>query len=362
MTNEILLYLLIGLCFLIVLFVIYLASTGKLAKKQPDKELPSQGTQQRNGTRAKRTTESNSVHVRTGEHFDASHYLEMIKKLQDENSVLKMQVDAQTNQIEILKRHNSELSDVNNELSQQKERLSSSKQQLESLQQRKEDLFAMAIHDIKNPAGAIKGYVDLLRSYDLNAVEQQEIMGHLVQTSSRIVEIAQSISTIIAEAETNNSLKLKRSPIKAIIDDVCNRNLVYANGKGVKIINSSSPDSPPVLVDEFKIEEAIENLVNNAIKFAKPETIVQVRSYFSSTDVIIEVADNGVGMSKEDAARAFSKGAKLTAQPTAGETSSGLGLWIVKNIVEGHGGKIELESKLGSGTKFTIKLPIELKE
>jgi signal transduction histidine kinase len=362
MTNEILLYLLIGLCFLIVVFVIYLASTGKLAKKQPVKEVSSPAQSQRSGTRAKRTSENNSVYVRTGEHFDASHYLETIKKLQDENSILKMQVDAQTNQIEILKRHNSELSDVNNELSQQKERLSSSKQQLESLQQRKEDLFAMAIHDIKNPAGAIKGYVDLLRSYDLNAVEQQEIMGHLVQTSSRIVEIAQSISTIIAEAETNNSLKLKRSPIKAIIDDVCNRNLVYANGKSVKIINSSSPDSPPVLVDKFKIEEAIENLVNNAIKFAKPETIVQVRSYFSSTDVIIEVADNGVGMSKEDAARAFSKGAKLTAQPTGGETSSGLGLWIVKNIIEGHGGKIELESKLGSGTKFTIKLPIELKE
>lgn len=362
MTNEILLYSLIGLCFLIVLFVIYLASTGKFSKKSPDDRRPSNNYEQNNSPRQRRTGEVSIRQTKSDDGSEAARLREMVKKLQDENSVLKMQVDAQTNQIEILKRHNNELTEVNTELSLQRDKLTLSKKNLEVLQQRKEELFAMAIHDIKNPAGAIKGYVDLLRSYDFNAVEQQEIMGHLVQTSFRIVEIAQSISTIIAEAENNSSLKLRRSPIKAIIDDVCNRNLVYAQSKEVKIINGSSPDSPYVLIDEFKIEEAIENLVNNAIKFAKPETIVQVRSYFNSNEVSIEISDNGVGMSKEDIAKAFSKGAKLTAKPTGGETSSGLGLWIVKNIIEGHGGKITVESKLGSGTKFTIKLPIELKE
>ncbi len=359
MTNEIFYYSLIGLCFLVVLFVIYLASTGKFSKKvnSPQKERSNHTEDNRAKLKKsyERTTNgSNDSFIRQ----DTAQLLETIRQLKDENNVLRMQTDAQKNQIEILKKQHSELTNINNDLVTQKERLTASQVQLELLQKQKEDLFAIAIHDLKNPAGAIKGYVDLLRSYDYNAVEQQEIMGHLVSTSSRIIEIAQSISVIIAEAESTGGLKLTRSPIKAMIDTVCSRNMVYAQSKGVKIINSSSPDSPAVLLDEFKFEEVIENLVNNAIKFANDGTIVQVRSYFNSTNVLVEISDNGVGMSKEDIARAFNKGAKLTARPTAGETSSGLGLWIVKNIVEGHGGRVSIESKLGAGTKFTIQLPI----
>ncbi len=360
MTSELFYIILLSLCFSVVLFVIYLASTGRFSGK-------SHGASQANtNPRGKSNewppkTSAADVILRSEElksPREVAKLTETIRRIEDENNVLKMQVNAQSNQIAILKKNNEALNDINNDLMKQKDKLHIREKELADLQQRKEELFAMTIHDLKNPAGAIKGYVDLLRSYDYNAVEQQEIMGHLLSTSSRIIEIAQSISTIIAESEGRTGLKLKRSAIKTIIDEICIRNNNYAQNKGVKIINSSSPDSPPVLIDEFKIEEAIENLVNNAIKFAKAETVVQIRSYFNSTHLLIEVSDNGVGMSKEDAAKAFTRGTKLSARPTGGETSSGLGLWIVKNIVEGHGGKIELESKLGVGTKFTIQLPV----
>ena len=359
MTNELFYYTLIAICFLIVLFVIYLVSTGKFSKKEnpaPKSRTTNGGTSQQKSKKTYERVTTDSGDARSRQ--DNAQLLETIRQLKDENNVLRMQTDAQKNQIEILKKQHAELSEVNNELIAQKERHAASQVQLEILQKQKEDLFAIAIHDLKNPAGAIKGYVDLLQSYDYNAVEQQEIMGHLVSTSSRIVEIAQSISVIIAESENVGSMNMVRSPIKVMIDAVCNRNMVYAQSKGVKVINSSSPDSPPILIDEFKFEEVIENLINNAIKFANEGTIVQVRSYFNSTHVLVEISDNGVGMSKEDVARAFTKGAKLSAKPTAGEPSSGLGLWIVKNIVEGHGGKVNIESKLGAGTKFTIQLPI----
>ena len=359
MTSDLFYIILLSLCFAVVVFVIYLASTGKFSGKSHNKDHAQAKHHNHSQDHAKR----NSANVVTRAEEvkspqETAKLNETIRRLEDENNVLKMQINAQSNQIAILKKHNDGLNDINNDLVQQKAKLHVREKELADLQQRKEELFAMTIHDLKNPAGAIKGYVDLLRSYDFNATEQQEIMGHLLSTSSRIIEIAQSISTIIAETESSNALKLKRSAIKLIIDEVCNRNSNYALTKGVKIINSSSPDSPPILIDEFKIEEAIDNLLNNAIKFAKADTIVQIRSYFNSTHVLIEVSDNGVGMSKEDIAKAFTRGIKLTAKPTGGETSSGLGLWIVKNIVEGHGGNIILDSKLGAGTIFTIQLPV----
>ncbi len=355
------LYILLGICFLVMLFLIYLVSKGKFSKKQ--KNAPPNHRPNPNRDRVRSTEPLNNPSTNSSEaklRNEISQLKETIKNLRDENSVLKMQKNSQKNQIEVLKKHNVSLQDVNVSLSSQRDKLTKSKDQLEELQRKKEDLFAMAVHDIKNPAGAIKGYVDLLRSYDLNAVEQQEIMSHLVLTSSRIIEIAQSISVIMTEPDPSGGLKLNRSSIKTLIDHVVNRNNNYAEGKGIKIVNSSSPDTPDILIDENKLDEALDNLINNAIKFGYKDTLVQVRSYFNSTYVLVEVSDNGIGISKDDLSMAFNKGQRLSSMPTGGETSSGLGLWIVKTIVEDHGGKISVESKLGAGTKFTIQLPIKV--
>ncbi len=360
MPSDLISIILLSLCFFVVLIIIYQASTGKFSSKLPEmgkaKAKPHAHQHKNHNKRTSASIITRSEAIKSPQEVEKLNAT--IFHLEDQNNVLRMQVNAQRNQIAILKKHNDGLSEINNELFKQKDMLHIREKELSDLQQRKEDLFAMTIHDLKNPAGAMKGYVDLLRSYDFNAQEQQEIMGHLLSTSSRIIEIAQSISTIIAESESGNGLKLKRTATKIIIDDICTRNNNYAKSKGIKIINTSSPDCPQILMDRFKIEEAFENLLNNAIKFGRAETIVQVRSYFTSIHVIIEISDNGVGMSQDDMAKAFIRGTKLTARPTGGETSSGLGLWIVKNIVEDHGGTVTIDSKLGAGTKFTILLPI----
>jgi signal transduction histidine kinase len=75
-------------------------------------------------------------------------------------------------------------------------------------------------------------------------------------------------------------------------------------------------------------------------------------------NAVIEVSDNGLGLSEEDIKRAFSKGARLSAQPTNGEHSSGLGLWIVKKIVEAHHGRVWVRSILGKGSTFAFQIPV----
>ncbi|MBI5807703.1 MAG: hypothetical protein HZA74_04815 [Ignavibacteriales bacterium] len=265
-------------------------------------------------------------------------------------------------QIKELDENVKTLEKTNVKLVEQKEKLAESKARLEYLHSQKEEMFAIAIHDIKNPASAIKGYIELLNSYELNANEQQEIMESLVASSDDIVKLSQQMCAIIAKAMPEPKLKFVEYSIEQIIESVYNQNTSYAKAKKVKLYNKSSIDLPKVKIDPEKIEEALDNLVNNAIKYAPPETIVEIKSYVkegAKRMVVVEVKDNGYGLSEDDLKKSFQKGAVLSNKPTGLEQSSGLGLWIVKRIIDEHNGKVWVESKLSVGSTFAFELPFE---
>ncbi|MCK9212678.1 MAG: HAMP domain-containing histidine kinase [Ignavibacteriaceae bacterium] len=278
-----------------------------------------------------------------------------------------LQIHQQTNELlrDQLHEVNTNVQDLeraNLHLIEQKEKLEQSKYKLELLHSQKEEMFAMAIHDIKNPASAIRGYIDLLNSFDLNAIEQQEIMLSLVSTSEDIVKMSQDMCSILAKAMPEPTLNFKKHNINNVIETVLNQNSSYSKTKKVKLVKKISSQLPELNIDAEKIEEALDNLLNNAIKFAPQDTIVEISSYLKDEKkktVVIAVRDTGVGLSEEDLRRSFQKGATLSAKPTGLEQSSGLGLWIVKKIIEEHGGKVWVESKLGFGSTFGFELPVE---
>lgn len=285
-----------------------------------------------------------------------------VEALKDDVQIHQQTNDFLRNQLYELNTNIQDLERVNLHLIEQKEKLEQSKYRLEMLHSQKEEMFAMAIHDIKNPASAIKGYIDLLNSFDLNAIEQQEIMLSLVTTSEDIVKMSQEMCTILAKAMPEPSLNFKRQKISAIIDTVVNQNLSYSKTKKVKLTKKVVSHLPEITIDSEKIEEALDNLINNAIKFAPPETTIEILSFLKEEKkktIVVAVKDNGVGLSEEDLRRSFQKGATLSAKPTGLEQSSGLGLWIVKKIIEEHGGKVWVESTLGVGSTFAFELPVE---
>ncbi|MDP3684528.1 MAG: HAMP domain-containing sensor histidine kinase [Ignavibacteria bacterium] len=271
------------------------------------------------------------------------------------NELLRQQLNEVNTNVQDLER-------ANLHLLEQKEKLEQGKYKLELLHAQKEEMFAMAIHDIKNPASAIRGYIDLLNSFDLNAIEQQEIMVSLVATSEDIVKMSQDMCSILAKAMPEPTLNFKKHNINHVIETVLNQNSSYSKTKKVKLVKKISSQLPELNIDAEKIEEALDNLLNNAIKFAPQDTIVELSSYLKDEKmrtVVVAVRDTGVGLSEEDLRRSFQKGATLSAKPTGLEQSSGLGLWIVKKIIEEHGGKVWVESKLGVGSTFGFELPVE---
>ncbi len=318
-----------------------------------------------NRNKSKKTTSHNKgiYHMGNGQSKPLSR--DEIDKIIVENSNLRAEIAALRGQIDAMQTRAEDLKRQNNTLKEQVDRLSESQKELLDLQQQKDDLFAVIIHDIKNPAALIKSLVDLLRSYDLTATEQQEVIDDIMESTKKIVALSQEVTRILSLEGTTLQLSLHPTDINEIVSVVHRRNKVAASDKSIDMQLELQPDIPDSLMDANKIDEVLDNLTSNAIKFSHKGGQVKIKTKFDGKVIYIDISDNGLGLSKEDIQRAFQKGSKLSAKPTGSESSSGFGLWIVKKLIEAHGGNVEVKSTLGVGSTFSVELPyidIERKE
>jgi signal transduction histidine kinase len=235
--------------------------------------------------------------------------------------------------------------------------LSKSKDDLEKLQEQKDDLFAVIIHDIKNPAALIKSLVELLNSYDLNSNEQQDVIKDILATTSKIVSLSHEVSRILALEGGSLNMQFEKSDVNEIVKVVVQRNKVKVKQKNLKIQVNVADNLPDIECDAQKIDEVLDNLYSNAIKFTSTNGNIKIKVINIEDTVVFEISDTGPGLSEDDLKDAFKRGAKLSAKPTGGESSTGLGLWIVKKLVEAHHGRVWVRSAIGKGSVFSFSLP-----
>lgn len=279
-------------------------------------------------------------------------------KLIRENSNLKAEIDALRERIDALQDRCNDLRAQKSDLTVRVEMLAQSKVEIENLQKQKDELFAVLIHDIKNPAGMIKNLVELLFHYNLNANEQQDIISDIFKTTTTIVSLSQEISRVMALETTELKLTISIIDLNDIIFTALKRNKDKADKKHITMKSEIEKFLPEIEADHLMIEEIIENLLSNAVKFTHENGKVLIRvNKESETKIIVEVIDTGQGLSEGDIRNAFVRGAKLSASPTAGESSSGLGLWVVKKLVDGHNGRVMIKSILKKGSNFAFTIP-----
>jgi signal transduction histidine kinase len=154
-------------------------------------------------------------------------------------------------------------------------------------------------------------------------------------------------------------ITIRREPVDvaALVQEVAEANQPLAVNKQ-QAIAVSAPPNIVTMCDTDRIREAIDNLISNAIKYSPIGGKITVTVSHADSDTIIRVGDEGAGLSPEDLGRLFGRFQRLSAKPTAGESSTGLGLSIVKRIVDMHGGEVTAESEgPGQGSTFTITLP-----
>ena len=152
-------------------------------------------------------------------------------------------------------------------------------------------------------------------------------------------------------------LKMDTIDLTKYLKECYDENLVLSKAKSIELVLDLEPELPVIVMDPHRIDQVMNNLINNAIKFSYPNTTITLQARVLDQEVAISVRDQGQGIPADEVKNLFTEFGRTSVRPTAGEKSTGLGLAIVKRIVELHGGRIWVESKVGMGSIFTFTLP-----
>jgi len=225
----------------------------------------------------------------------------------------------------------------------------------------KDDLLSIAAHDMKNPLQAILGYADLMRQLELDP-------GTVKSQSEQIFHSAHGILTLINELLESSRIESGRFQMQIHRVDIAQTILTAAERYAEPMRRKQQrlalnlPDGCQVDADRARLLEIVDNLLSNAIKFSPPCKAIRVSAECVDRHVRVSVSDEGPGLTPADKQRVFGKFQRLSAKPTAGESSTGLGLSIAKQLVEMHNGRIGVESELGRGSTFWFELPAVRRE
>lgn len=222
----------------------------------------------------------------------------------------------------------------------------------------KNKFLGIAAHDLRNPIIAIRGFASLmLDGVDPLSADQREFLEIIVSAGNDMLGLINDLLDVSAIETGRLELSYSDDRMQAVIEKCLRLTKVIAAKKNITIITNIE-DVPSIRFDKARMGQVLDNLLSNAIKFSPEGSAINVGLHKKETGIIVSVKDEGPGISEEDKQKLFGEFQRLSATPTGGEKSTGLGLAITRKIVEAHGGKINVESTLGQGSVFSFILPL----
>lgn len=228
---------------------------------------------------------------------------------------------------------------------------------LQALNNQKNFLMGMAAHDIRNPLGIIDRIVKRAISSNPAPERLEEYLKMIEHSCGGLLELLTDILEISRLEGKEIVMEKELSPIERILNERIDMVKPRSIEKEIGII-SDFKDSYVLPIDHKRVAQVIDNFISNALKFSPQGSTVTVKTEAQKDKVIISVYDQGPGVNEDEQALLFDAFSQLSARPTGGESSTGLGLAICKSIVESHGGTIGYERIENAGSRFYFSLPI----
>ncbi len=229
------------------------------------------------------------------------------------------------------------------------------------IEQIKTEFVSLAAHQLRTPLSAIKWTIRMILDGDLGPItkEQGEFIEKAYQSNERMINLIGDLLDVTRIEEGRYLFKPILTDFEPIVQFVVNSYQEEIKRKGMKFqLEKPEKKLPQVQVDVEKIKLAIQNIIENAIKYTPPGGGIKVLLKYNKKEIEFQARDSGVGIPKDQQDRVFGKFFRASNVIKMETEGSGLGLFIAKNIIEAHGGKIWFESEEGKGTTFYFSLPI----
>ena len=232
--------------------------------------------------------------------------------------------------------------------------------ELKKMDQIRRDFVANVSHELRTPLSILRGYIEtLLDNPKTSREEFSRILGVMERHSKRLDLLAEDLLTLAQLESANPDLQLGKVDLSRFFGEIIRDWEKKLANKHLNMIADVAPELPSICADRARLQEALYNLLDNAVKYSCEHGEIRLHARQRDQQVVLSVGDNGIGISKEDLPRVFERFYRVDKARTAENIrGTGLGLAIVKHIAQLHGGHVEAESELGKGTTICMVLPI----
>ena len=221
------------------------------------------------------------------------------------------------------------------------------------------DMASLMSHELRTPITSIQGFAEILQMDDAISDESREFLDIITKESQRLSKMLTTFLSV-SNLEQSDKMEFIKTPVKVdtVVNEVVGEFSETAKRKRIRLMTQHSKTIPPVAADKGLIRRAITHLLDNAIRYSPEKSSVIISTILEADFLRIVIEDRGYGIAKEEQEKIWQKFYRVARDgQDKEEESTGLGLSLVKEIVEQHGGAVEIESEVGLGSKFSFRLP-----
>ena len=231
--------------------------------------------------------------------------------------------------------------------------------ELKKMDQVRRDFVANVSHELRTPLSILRGYIEtLIETPDTSRKELSRILGVMKRHSNRLDLLAEDLLILAQLESANPNLQLDDVDLSSFFGELIRDWEKKLANKQLNVTVDVAPDLPTIRADRGRLQEALYNLLDNAVKYSRERGEITLMARRSEQQIVLSVSDNGIGISKDALPRIFERFYRVDkARSHDSVRGTGLGLAIVKHIAQLHGGHVEAESDIGSGTTIRVVLP-----
>lgn len=234
---------------------------------------------------------------------------------------------------------------------------------LQQMVREKSDVISMTAHDLKSPLAGIMGFTKLLQRPDTyrDTGKAMQMAAYIDQSANRMLELVKKLLRAKGMEQAQSQISLNAFDLISATREVINSYQRKAQRKSIRLYFQAAEPQMIAVGNANNMIRVLDNLVSNAVKYSPPGRNVYVQLVRNGDKLVTIIKDEGPGFTPQDRKRMFDRFGRLSAQPTGNESTTGMGLFIVKKLLDNMGGQIQLDSNPGQGATFYVELPADNK-